>query len=394
MQDTLNLALDLAEALHYSGAPAWRVERAVNTLGQRLGTPLICFSVPTGIQISDGHRVGLRRSNGADIDLAAQHDLERAIHTVDPISALRTCLAQLQGRRPLSAVSTIFGYTAVSAGGAVLLGGGATTALAGTLGGLVTGIAVRLSQGKAPGLASVIPLVCSFLAALLATGVGQLLPLDTPLAIIAAIIILLPGLTLTIGVGEVAAGHLSAGAARLTGALVHFLLLGLGIAAGSGMLPESPTGIEPSAILSPTAAMLVVAAGLVVLFRARVHQIPWMLLGVALAVHLPALLTSSTPGLGLFGVAATVGLAGNALSRSLQIPAQVLTLPGILLLVPGAKGLQGVGAMLRHDPEGVSALVDSVATSGALVAGLLVAGVLFPPAFSQPVLREEGQPAV
>src|SRR5690606_30564729 len=50
---------------------------------------------------------------------------------------------------------------------------------------------------------------------------------------LAGLVVLLPGLTFTIGLTELSTRHLASGTARLAGALVTFLGLGFGVALGS-----------------------------------------------------------------------------------------------------------------------------------------------------------------
>lgn len=382
----LDLAVSLARGLHEAGAPAWRVERAVDQLGERLGVPFTCFAVPTGLQLSDGDRVRLLRCASGEVDLTAQHALERTVHAPAPRASLRHTLRALARRPPLTASQTVLGNTAVAVGAAILFGGGEGTVLAAGLAGMLTGLLVHAGTVLGEGLGRLVPLFASFGGALIAGQLSRFMPVDAVMAAISGIVVLLPGLSLTIGVGEVAAGHLSAGAARLTGAGVMLLLLGLGTAAGAGLAPAVGAGGGPSLPLLVPVGFLLTVAALGLVFRARRAQLPWVGVGVALAWLLPLVLVELGTVQVSFLTAALLGLAGNLLTRRHRMPAQVLTVPGILMLVPGGSSLRAVGALLRHDLRGVEVLADSLATSGALVTGLLVAGLALPPVLN----RREG----
>jgi uncharacterized membrane protein YjjB (DUF3815 family) len=58
-------------------------------------------------------------------------------------------------------------------------------------------------------------------------------PLSTYLATLGGLIVLLPGLTLSAAMSELNAQHLVSGTARLTGAIMRFLVLMFGVALGS-----------------------------------------------------------------------------------------------------------------------------------------------------------------
>jgi uncharacterized membrane protein YjjB (DUF3815 family) len=117
-----------------------------------------------------------------------------------------------------------------------------------------------------------------------------------------------------------------------------------------------------------------------VLFRVRRRDVPWVLLGGALA-YLAARFgaRSSGPEWGAFLGALTLGLFGNLYALGLRRPAQVLLVPGLLLLVPGSLGFHSVAAFLAEDPRaGVQEAFRMLAVGGALVGGLFLAQALVP----------------
>ena len=101
------------------------------------------------------------------------------------------------------------------------------------------------------------------------------------------------------------------------------------------------------------------------------------MLGVALAwvVRLGPL----GPAGEAFAAALALGLVGNLVSRMVGLPAQLVVVPGIMLRVPGGDALTAMGMLMRHEAGGLDAFVDAVSVSGALVGGLLAAGLLVSP---------------
>lgn len=370
----------LARALHCAGAPSWRVEAAVEALGHQRGFPLRCFAAPTGIQVFGEGVQRLERVGGADIDLGAQARIARALETGG--SGLSAVLSELSERPAVGPVETVVLWAGLAVATVVALGGQAGTALGAAVLGTLVGLVV-VGAGRITALGALVPM----LAGAVVTAGGPILasatPMDAGLAGLAAIVVLLPGWSLTVGVAEVATGHLASGGARLTGALVALLLLALGQAGGGAVadalaMPPVP-GPEP--LLGPDAlgplSVVVVGVVLGVMFRAPLRHLPWAVLGVALAwvVRLGPL----GPVGEAFGAALALGVVGNLLSRGVGLPAQLVVVPGIMLRVPGGAALASVGMLMRHESGGLDAFVDAVSVSGALVGGLLTAGLLVSP---------------
>jgi len=192
-------------------------------------------------------------------------------------------------------------------------------------------------------------LIVAFSAAALARVIG---PLSTGPVVIGSIVVLLPGLTLTLALNELGTGHLVAGTARLTGSMMTFLQIGLGVGLGSRLaqvLPGVPLDRVPAAL--PTwvlwVLLVVTAVALGVLFRARWREVPWIIGGALLAfwgARGGVLLLGA--GLGTVVGALLVGVAGNLYARLRRRPAVVVIVPSIILLVPGSIGYRSLSFLM------------------------------------------------
>jgi uncharacterized membrane protein YjjB (DUF3815 family) len=218
-----------------------------------------------------------------------------------------------------------------------------------------------------------------------ATLLARVLPISVPIATLSGLISLLPGLTITVALAELATRNLASGTARLAGAMVVFLELGVGAALGwraSALLPTAlravsgglPNAATPVAILLSTLAC-------VVLFRARPRDV-WIIVLVGFLAYGASrggsLLLGPELGACIGGL--VVGLVSNLSARLRDVPASVAQTPGLILLVPGTLGFQGFGALLDSDPTaGVLATFRMFIIAGSLVGGLLVAAVVVPP---------------
>jgi uncharacterized membrane protein YjjB (DUF3815 family) len=86
------------------------------------------------------------------------------------------------------------------------------------------------------------------------------------------------------------------------------------------------------------------------------------------------------PELGAFLGALVVGLAGNLYSRWQSRPAAVVTVPGLLMLVPGSMGFRSISALLDEDVlGGIHSAMSMFLVAAALVAGLLAANIFLRP---------------
>jgi uncharacterized membrane protein YjjB (DUF3815 family) len=86
------------------------------------------------------------------------------------------------------------------------------------------------------------------------------------------------------------------------------------------------------------------------------------------------------PELGVSIGALIVGVCANGYARLMKRPSAVVTLPGIMLLVPGGIGSRSVLSFLEQDAvTGVQTAFVVALIAVSLVAGLLIANVLVRP---------------
>jgi uncharacterized membrane protein YjjB (DUF3815 family) len=225
-------------------------------------------------------------------------------------------------------------------------------------------------------------LVATFIATAFAARVT---PVSTSLTVLAGLIVLIPGLTLTTAMTELATRHLSSGTARLSGAFVVFLTMVFGVAVG-GKLGQLAFGSSAAAVAaSPPGwtvliALAVTPAAFVVLQRAHLSDLGWITAGGWIAYG------AARAGASLLGVelsaftgAFAVGAAANLYALLRDRPSQIVLVPAILLLVPGSFGFRSVSELLNRDVlTGVETAFTMVFIATGIVAGLLLANVLVP----------------
>jgi uncharacterized membrane protein YjjP (DUF1212 family) len=275
-------------------------------------------------------------------------------------------------------------YALMSAALGRVFGGGSGEMAVAALAGLCIGLLSMAGQSS-PWIRHLLPT----LAALMTTQIVWILPRGTGqsvapyVALIAGLVILLPGLSLTIAMAELATQNLVSGTARLFGAGSVFLQLAFGTAIGveiAGHRWSSMVTTPPSSLPEWTLwlSVAVGSAALLPLFSARLRELGWFLLAglLAFAVTRYSQLWASAPVAAFLG-AVSIGILANAAGRYLNLPGATLLMPGFIMLVPGSIGYKSMLALLQHDPlSGFEKGFEVVLVGMALIAGLLLASLV------------------
>jgi uncharacterized membrane protein YjjB (DUF3815 family) len=208
--------------------------------------------------------------------------------------------------------------------------------------------------------------------------------------VLASLIILIPGMSLTTAVREISSQHLVSGMARMGGAMSTLLKLtfgtiaatqlcaAMGIRARDFTLPALPTWTDYP-------ALLVAAIAFAILFRAARRDWPVVIVAVVvgyLATRWGGEISSSLPGapVGVFLGGLLLGALANVYARFAHRPGAVIREPGILLLVPGSVGFRSVSFLLERDTTlSVDTGLLLITLLVSLVAGLMFGDLLVSP---------------
>ena len=394
----------LGRALHEAGFAAPQLEAALASVAGRLGVAAQFFSTPTSLFISFGEgvaqRTHLERVNPAGIDLGRLADLEALLERVrdgrtDPAAASAE-IAEIAARpRRYSRKLTYFCWGLASATSAVFLGGSLREVAVAGFVGLVTGLAAFLAERRPAAERLFVPFAAAFAAFTAAVVAAVAPPLSVYIATVAGLIVLLPGYTLTIALSELAAEHLSSGTARFAGALVTFLMIGLGVAIGgrlavatlgalvAGASAPSDGALAATIALGPPvwlqlAALVLAPLALSVLLRAPRTEIAWIV-AVGTVGYFAGRLGAEMlePEVGMFVGALAVGLASGLYQRLRRLPSSIPLVPGILMLVPGSIGYRSLTALLAEEVvPGIQTAFRMLLVAASLVAGLLISSAL------------------
>jgi uncharacterized membrane protein YjjP (DUF1212 family) len=390
----IGFVLALGRALHRYGTPAHRLEEALIQVTRRMGIEAEVFTTPTAIIMSFGKPIELKsrlmRVEGGVLDmgkLAAVDALADAViaREVTPEQGIKQLDAIISGPPRFGRILSMLAHSLTAGSLVVFFGGGLwDVALAAAIG-LILGSLAQLIQ-RSTDQTRVFELVGAAFASAAAGIVSATSTSITPsIVTLAALVVLLPGLSLTVAMTELATRHLIAGTARLMSAVIVLLQLVIGVAVGE-RIAHAVVQIHQAAPvpLPEYANWLALAAssvGVSILVQAQLRAFGWIIAACVLA-YLATRFGSEWLGgqLGVLVGAFALGVLANLYARFLGRPAQVVSVPALLLLVPGGMGFRGMSFMLGRDTlNGVDTLFEMFIVATSIVAGQLVANALVSP---------------
>ncbi|HEV2679895.1 MAG TPA: threonine/serine exporter family protein [Rhodanobacter sp.] len=395
--------LELARRLHQYGTSAPRLEMAIAGVAQRLGLAADVWSSPTAIIISfidlaqgeDGvaqttqvmrlapGEVNLERlcdaDDIADRAIAGELDLREGFR-------LLRALGRPDTRREKIGLIASYGLSAASIAALFLHSSWVDLLVAGVIGVIIGGIS--LLAASRPRLAVASDAICALVATAVTIVVSAfMVPLAIKSVVLASLIILIPGMSLTTAVREISSQHLVSGMARMGGAMSTLLKLtfgtiaatqlcaALGIHARDFALPALPTWTDYP-------ALLIAAIAFAILFRAARRDWPMVIVAVIvgyLATRWGGAISGSLPGapFGVFLGGLLLGGMANFYARFAHRPGAVIREPGILLLVPGSVGFRSMSFLLERDTSlGMDTGLSLLTLLVSLVAGLMFGDLL------------------
>lgn len=384
--------LALGQELHTQGAPAHRLEPELERLSRALGLEGQFLITPTSMLAAFGppedQRTHLIRVDQGDEDLGKlleldeiARDVERGLDT--PTGGVRR-LREVAQRGPRYGLGGVLaGFVIASAGAARFFGGGAVEVILAGLNGLLLALALERFGSRGQGW---LQMVCAFVMALAGSLLSAtVLPHAHSIVLIAGLIVLVPGWTLTVGLLELARNHLSSGTSRLAKAASMFLMLGLGVGLAR-KVTELTTGDVDSIVHYPMSAwtewvaLAFAPLGFLLLFGVRWKEAHWVMVG-GIGGYLISRFTAVPlgPEAASFLGALGVGLWSNWFARRKYRPSLVPLLPALILLVPGSLGFEGVRLFLSDDAvTGIDVLFRMLLIGVSLASGVVLAHALLP----------------
>jgi uncharacterized membrane protein YjjP (DUF1212 family) len=401
--------LNLGRALHRYGTPAHRLEEGLLDCCQRLGLQAEVFTTPTAIIMSFGEpgelKTRMLRVEGGELNMSKLARVDAladavASRQITPSDGVRELAQILASPRQFGRVVSTLSHGVTAGSLAVFIGGSLADVTIAAAIGLSLGVLAQYVQ-RSTDQARVFELVGAAFASLVAGVASSVWYATTPSIItLAALLILLPGLSLTVAMTELATRNLISGTARLMSAVLVLLELVVGVAIGDRVAGAFVTVHQAIPAALPEwarwLALAMSAAGISVIVQAQPRAIGWIsaactigyvgsragatwLVGDLGGAHgtLDAQLGSA---LGVLVGAFALGVLANIYARRFHRPAEVVSVPAVLLLVPGSMGFRGMASLLDHDTlSGVESVFAMFVAAIGIVAGLLIANAVVSP---------------
>jgi uncharacterized membrane protein YjjP (DUF1212 family) len=396
--EAFSFIVKLGKAAHGYGSTATRLGAFLSRLTRTLGYDGVFRSRPTEIVFavredeSSPQRIHLVTMPGTGLDL---NRLAVVGELVDEMESGEISLADASGRldeiekipQPWGRATGPFSYAFVGAGFAVLLSASWWNVLfAALLSAVVFGM-VELSGRFGPRTAAWLPLSTAFVAGFLACLAQTQIPeLNIVVVTLAAILVLIPGFSVSVGMVELVSNHVVSGMANLMNGLVYLAKQFAGAWLGVGMAKllwnvSSAPGGTPVDAQWLWLFMPLMIIGLCVVFQTSRRDFVWAFFACVIAylgVLLGSVLIDGNLG-NLVGTVLAVVFA-NAWAAYTGRPTSIVLLPAIILLVSGSIGFRGLATMASGQvAAGQLQFMQMFVVALTIAAGLLVGNTLIRP---------------
>ncbi len=395
-QNKLNLKLltKVGILLHECGVSSHQLERNLSHLSDKIKCKSDILISPTSIsisvedsdnQISNNIRI---TSGGIDFSkLSDVRDVIKRIHNKEStIEQALEDLKSIEKAKPNHSLvinSLAFGVNAIGLCifFQIPLSNMPITFLSGILAGAVYFSLSRLTRWSRISLtiAAFIPTLFLFLCSTYISGI------EIQNSIFASLIVLIPGLSLTVSLTELASSHLISGTARLMGAIVEFFKISLGVLSAWNIANYFNISVPKVTKMSyhfgiKVTAIILCSLCLTILFNAKKKDFKWILLSSAISLGvLEVTQLLKNQNLAIFISAFFIGIFSNQFGRRFNRPVQILGLPAMILLVPGSIALKGINLAAANNLfGGVGQTVNALTLAIMIVAGLFLADTVTP----------------
>lgn len=390
--------IKLGERMHGYGPNAARLEWYLNQITKILGYKGIFRSTPDQISFafskdgSDWQKIHISAMHGTGTELNRLANVGELINELGngklSIAEASTRLDEIDKMpHPWGNAATALAYVLCGAAFPILLGGGWWDLILSGVFSLVVFFMVINSGKWGPLSGEWLPLSTAFVAGILA-GISRFyLPeINVVLIVLSAVLILIPGYGISVGVVEIVSKHISSGFSNLLTGLIYLFKQFFG-----GWLGVSAVGL----IVTMPEATTAVAIDSVWLWVG----IPTIIIGLGIALQTPyrdfiwACLGMLIAFLGTFYGSEWVGVNfGNLLgmvllvvftstwSRKTKRPPSIVLVPAFILLVSGSIGFRGLSAFAAGNMQaGSQEFLQMFIVALTLAAGLVIGVTLIKP---------------
>lgn len=381
----------LGKALHKLGSTSYRLEDNLLSITNFLDIRASFIITPTSLTFilsddeDDQQYNHIVRVTPGDIDLGS---LARIDELVDELINGERTLAEALDRlkevnakpAPYGVFFTFIAFGASSGAFAMLMHTSWHDVFWSTILGFVVYLFVLWAE-KSRRVTEMLEPIAALTTAMLASFISLFDPsINIPMIVLSSIIAFIPGLSLTVGLSELAARHLMSGTARIMDSVMVLFKLYFGAVLGvalSQLFWGEVNFIPPETMPVWTSwlAVTTLSISLVILFKVRLKDAPWGMIAGYIAFS-TSIWASTYLGvaLGAFVGAFALGLYSNLFSRIMNLPSSIVRLLGLVVLVPGSKVYMGLNSLVSGEQM---LAVSDLGSQTFLIFMSLVAGLIF-----------------
>lgn len=390
--------IKLGEKIHGYGPNAARMEWYLNRITKILGYQGVFRSTPEQISFAftkdgtDWQKIHISAMSGTGTEL---NRLAKAGELINDLEKGKISVAEASSRldeidktpHPWGNFTTALSYILCGVAFPVLLGGSWVDLILSGIFSLVVFFMVIKSGGKGPLASEWLPLSSAFVAGILA-GISRFFfpEVNVVLVTLSAVLILIPGYPISVGVVEIVSKHINSGLSNLVSGLIYlfkqFAGAWLGVKA-VGLILTIPTATSATPIDSVWLWVFVPAIiiGLGIALQTPYRDFFWMCLGQGIAyggIVLGSDMLDSNFG-NLLGTVALV-LFTSIWARKTGRPPSIVLVPAFILLVSGSIGFRGLAAFAAGNAQtGGQEFIQMFVVALTLAAGLVIGITLIKP---------------
>ena len=384
--------LKLGKMLHKYGSPSFRLEAYLTEIATHFGLHASFNSTPTTLSIvlwSDRHEDEYNHSARMQPGELDMNSLSRTDELAYQLLSGDISLAEADKHldeidvmpSPYGKSLTGIAFSLSTSAFAMLMGAGWSEIIySGLLGGMVYFWTLWALRSKRVNL--MLEPVASFSVGFMACVINHYSSsgFNIWLIILSSLIILVPGLSLTIGLAELSSRNLVSGTARVMDATMQLFKLYfgafLGVSLGYQLFGQQELAM---AVTLPFwvnwLGVFMLSVGLVAIFRTPMKHVPWAITSTFIAYAASTWSSSYLEnGLGAFVGAFALGVFANMFARIANAPSTIVAMPGLLVLVPGSKTYIGLNSFISGQDI---IKTDHIAQETFLILMSLVAGLIF-----------------
>ena len=384
--------IKLGERVHGYGPNAARLEYYLNRITKILGYEGIFRSTPDQIIFSfskdgsDWQKIHISAMNGTGTELNRLAKVGELINDLGngklSITEASTRLDEIDKLpHPWGNATTALSYVLCGVAFPVLMGGSWMDLILSGIFSLVVFFMVMKSGSKGPLGAEWLPLSTAFVAGILA-GISRFFfpEVNVLLVTLSAVLILIPGYGISVGIVEIVSKHINSGLSNLVSGLIYLFKLFFG-----GWLGVMAVGLISTIPAATTAVpidsvwlwlfMPLIIIGLAIALQTPYRDFFWTCLAMLIA-YLGTVFGGDWLGPNFGNLLGTIVLVlfTNTWARTTGRPPSIVLVPAFILLVSGSIGFKGlaafaVGNMLTGEQQFMQMFIVALTLAAGLVIG-------------------------